>query len=537
MQLTPRLTDNPHGWQNNLSIRNVPIVMNNIGHTFWVDSTLGADAGSGTRDHPFLTIDYAIGRCTANNNDIILVASGHVETLEAAGAITCDVAGISIIGIGNGLNRPILTFSTSTAASVVITGGSTTIQNIIGVAGIDGLTNPFHVQAQNCWLDIEWRDASSTVEAARAVLGNATADKFRCILKYIGFTAGNACVNAIRLVGSDNVRIDIDFYGIASTAVVEFLTTACTDVNVHGYAYVSGTTDGSKLVVDTVTGSTWYANIFDGGAGAKFSGGSGSALASDDVAALSALVGTSADSTTTDNLHGKVGTDTEMADRSLYDLINGGGPATAASAADPGNNVSLYGAVRRIFDGLQGSAGISTFPAAASPANGVSVAEVLRGVFDRLIGDGTDASRNVTLGVRVVRNTADVLTGSAVALFNIPSGRVFVTAIIGEVSTIIGTGTTPDAKFQFNPVVGTTTDLCATTQINDDEVGTLYTITGIPTDALIATSGHVGRGMTVAGIFLDEGDIEFICDENVSGSIAFTLYYIPIGDGATVTAV
>jgi hypothetical protein len=38
--------------------------------------------------------------------------------------------------------------------------------------------------------------------------------------------------------------------------------------------YNSGTTDASKNVVDTVTGSTWYANINDGAAGKQEIGGS-----------------------------------------------------------------------------------------------------------------------------------------------------------------------------------------------------------------------------------------------------------------------
>src|SRR5512139_4050842 len=59
--------------------------------------------------YPFKTIDYAIGQCTASNGDIIYVMPGHTEDIIAAGSITVDVAGVSIVGLGNGTNRPLIT--------------------------------------------------------------------------------------------------------------------------------------------------------------------------------------------------------------------------------------------------------------------------------------------------------------------------------------------------------------------------------------------------------------------------------------------
>jgi hypothetical protein len=58
--------------------------------------------------------------------------------------------------------------------------------------------------------------------------------------------------------------------------------------------------------------------------------------------------------TETSTLHGKVGTDTEMADRSLYDILNGGGPAAFAAAANPANDVSLAAVLRAIVTSLTG---------------------------------------------------------------------------------------------------------------------------------------------------------------------------------------
>ncbi len=271
------------------------------GNRFYVDSgkTLGGkDSPSYGRnpDAPFLTwaFAYSSNQCEANNGDIIYLMPGHAETITTAGAIACDIAGVRTIGLGEGSDKPIITFTSSdNSASVLITAANTTIEGVIGVCGDDGLTNPFHVQAADCTIGteefpVEWRDGSATVEAAAAILTTADADRLVVNLKYIGFTAGDVCVNAIRLVGGSQTRINIDFYGKASTAVVEFKTTAVVDCNVTGYMYNSGTTNFTKSVIDTATGSTWFATFFDGAAGSLVSGGSGDALAAGDLSAIKA---------------------------------------------------------------------------------------------------------------------------------------------------------------------------------------------------------------------------------------------------------
>jgi hypothetical protein len=139
------------------------------------------------------------------------------------------------------------------------------------------------------------------------------------------------------------------------------------------------------------------------------------------------------------------------------------------------------------------------------------------------------------LGHRRSRATADVFTGSAVAIFTVVGGRVLVKQLLGEVTVAVGAGVTPDAKFQSNPTVGTTTDLCATASIASDEVGTLYGITGVRTAAMLESSSG-GLPAQSNDVIVPAGNIEFICDENVTGSAKFDLWYVPLDNGARVFA-
>lgn len=365
----------PGGFADGVTIRGLPIITNNTGRVFWVYNGTalqggqrgGSNGNKGTYDSPFSTIDYAIGQCSASRGDIIMVKAGHAETLATASAIAADVAGVSIIGLGAGADRPTLTFS-ATDSTMVISAASVTMQNIITKPSIDSVVSPIVVSGADCWLDYEHQDASAAIEAVRAILTEATANRLHVNLVYRGFTAGNAVVNAVRLVGCDDGDINVDFYGVASTSVVEFLTTACTNINVSGVFYNSGTTDGSKDVVDTVGTSTWYADVVDAAAGARFTGGSAAALASDDVTAI------------TNALYG------------------GPGIATWPASAAPANGVSLAEALRWLDDAVQGANGVVTFPTGAAAANGVSLAEVLRYIQDQVInGTGTALDTNTSL--------------------------------------------------------------------------------------------------------------------------------------------
>jgi len=408
---------------------------------------------------------------------------GHAETLATASAITADVAGISIIGLGHGASRPTLTFS-DTAATVVVSAASVTIQNIITKPSVDSVVSPIVVSGSDCWLDFEHQDESATVEALRAVLTTAGADRLYVNLEYRGFNAGNACVNAIRLVGVDGGDINVNFYGLCSTAVVELHTTACNDIRVTGHTHVDGFSDGSRNVVDTVTGSRWYAVIEDHAAGSTYTGGYAAALASDDVSTINSKIGTITNTGGTATIGAVIG---DFANTTLISKLDV--PAADATAnvnisdaignkedaflTDSSTTGSAMAYLKGLVEGIMADSGIAAYPGAAAPANSVSLAQVMRAIYDRQLGDGTDASTNSVLGKRVLRGAADVFDGTTTALFTVSGGRVVVTHLEGEVTGAAVDNTVSNTKFVMNPTVGTDRDLCAVLDIDSDELGTI----------------------------------------------------------------
>lgn len=404
------------------------------GDYFFVCSVNGSNGNLGTADSPLATIDYAIGQCTANKGDTIVVLQGHAETLTAAGAIACDVAGINIIGCGSGTDRPELTFSTSAAASVLITAANVTIANIVGISGVDALTNPFHVQAAGCTLGnfangpIEWQDNSTgPLQAVRTILTTAAADNIKVNLKTAGLiTGGTAPVNAVRLVGVDGGIINLDFYGRASTSIVEFITTACTNIEVYGYMYNSGVTNFTKDVIDTVTGSTWFAAFADGGYGGSVSGGSGAALAGDDVSVVAAnQAAPSADST---------------ANTLSRDVV---GNKTDASVYVPGTTVSLAAYAKGTAN-LQERVALKS---AAVISNGLTLFTIAGGPIQIMALTSICATTNdatastIQYSVTPTSGSAQTISGASASVAN---------ATAGASITLAGTALSTAALYNAN---------------------------------------------------------------------------------------
>lgn len=135
------------------------------------------------------------------------------------------------------------------------------------------------------------------------------------------------------------------------------------------------------------------------------------------------------------------------------------------------------------------------------------------------------------VGFTVERATALLPQTTATEYFTIAGGRVLA-LFVGEVTVLIETATTA-TKLVHSPSTGTDMDMCATLDITADEVGTLYTLTGTAGDAMIGggQSGPIGQG-----IILSEGTVDLDCGAGSDGQTKWTCYYIPLDDGATVTA-
>ncbi len=138
------------------------LIPTTTGSYYFVDSATGSSSNEGlTPDRPMATINQAVDKATANVGDVIIVMPNHAENLAAAGALTLDVAGLTVVGLGAGAQRPNLTH-TADAADINITGADTVLRNITITSNTADVTASLDIDATNVWLDgVEWIEGSA----------------------------------------------------------------------------------------------------------------------------------------------------------------------------------------------------------------------------------------------------------------------------------------------------------------------------------------------------------------------------------------
>jgi hypothetical protein len=245
-----------------------PTIPVTTGKYFFVHSGTGVDdPGYGTDSTlPFKSLDYAIGKCTAAKKDVIIVMPGHAETITAAATLTLDVSGVSIIGLGNGLNRPTFTMGAA-AATVTVSAANCQLQNCVFVANYANVAICFTVGAKDFVLaDCLFYDTSTILDFRTIVATTAVANAadgltvLRCTKLGLA-TDGLAFVSILeantRLCLMDNYVNDA-----ATGDVGHFMIMGAFDVTqaviARNLLYVTGATNASVGIF--ITGSSTASN-------------------------------------------------------------------------------------------------------------------------------------------------------------------------------------------------------------------------------------------------------------------------------------
>jgi len=144
------------------------------------------------------------------------------------------------------------------------------------------------------------------------------------------------------------------------------------------------------------------------------------------------------------------------------------------------------------------------------------------------------ARRKALLGIKLDRATAALPASTYGALFTISGGRVILTSIVGEVTTVIQTQAC-NLKVTSTPTTGTAVDIATNLDIgtSPDEVGCLYGI-GAYVGALVGTNAGATTLPTSGGIVLPIGTLGITTSATNTGSIKWSVTYIPLDDEAVM---
>jgi hypothetical protein len=241
---------------------NVPLT---TGTTFYVHSGTGHVSNAGTNaGAPLATIDSAINLCTAGKGDQILVMPGHAESISGASTIVPDIAGISIIGLGTGRNRPVLSF-TNTAGKITFSGANTLVRNIVFAADVSAVVTGIAVTAADVTFDsCEFNFVDTGDDFAIMLLATSVA---RLTVTDCVFIAENTagCNAGIQFNACSNLTITNNrFEGDYTTSVLNGVTAASTGVFI-AYNLLRNSDTTAGVLLTTFTATTGLAAYNSGG--------------------------------------------------------------------------------------------------------------------------------------------------------------------------------------------------------------------------------------------------------------------------------
>lgn len=201
----------PNGFLGGVTIRGVPILQTNPGKVFWLSNNTtgllpgqrgGSNGNKGDFNSPLATLAGAVALCVANRGDIIVVKPGHAETISSATALSLSIAGVAIVGLGVGSNRPKFTLDTANTATINVTAANVSMQNcqiianFLSIAAAFTLTTAKWFTLQNCYIAdtsgvLDFLNVVKSTGAANTIDGLTVTD---CVWNSLGTTSMNTMV-------------------------------------------------------------------------------------------------------------------------------------------------------------------------------------------------------------------------------------------------------------------------------------------------------------------------------------------------------
>jgi hypothetical protein len=140
------------------------------------------------------------------------------------------------------------------------------------------------------------------------------------------------------------------------------------------------------------------------------------------------------------------------------------------------------------------------------------------------------------LGTKVDRATSALPATGDLTLFTVSGGRVIITSLVGEVTTVIQAQANA-VKVKSVPTTGTAKDISGTLDINGYEAGALVSLDGTAlTTALSGTNAGGALVTKPGGIIVPIGSVKLNTAATNTGAMKWSITYIPYDDGASVAA-
>jgi hypothetical protein len=138
------------------------------------------------------------------------------------------------------------------------------------------------------------------------------------------------------------------------------------------------------------------------------------------------------------------------------------------------------------------------------------------------------------LGFRASKASATLPASTTQNIFTVTGGRVLVTVLVGEVTTLFG-ATATNLKATSVPTTGTAADIASNLAIANLEAGTILVVEGDGT-AMIGVSAGAAPALNALPFILPIGTVRIETSATNTGASKWDIWYFPLDDGAAVAS-
>lgn len=236
------------------------------GRTFYVSSVVGASGATGSSpDQALATLDAAFAKCEANRGDVIIVMHDHAETITGAAGIAHDVAGVTVIGLGVGNQRPRFLMDGSTAVTYAITADDAVVRNLVFAAGHADIVACITTTKKHTWIDgCEFVNNVVDENFLTEIKATSTSDNASDGLKVTNCRALTVDASALEFI---EINADVDGAVIRDNLVCKDAATSgkfllcatgkdLTNVHIEGNRHVCGMTTGDVFIDNDTTANS-----------------------------------------------------------------------------------------------------------------------------------------------------------------------------------------------------------------------------------------------------------------------------------------
>lgn len=479
------------------------------GRIFYVDNGAGGSSSS-TGKSPVSavpTLNDGVNLCTANRGDVIYVMQNHTENLTGADAVDIDVKGVTVIGLGNGNDRPSF-FYDDGAAEFVIGASSVRITNLTFIPSITTVVHAIDIENAGDW---------AIIDNCEFLLGVAVnTDEFIDVIQ-VGTTATDVIIAYNKMVhttssNETNTFVDLSAATISNPSVIGNY--------VYGNFQEALISGGAAVPTECVIVGNILTNLDSGEEAIEFAGNATGVCANN-------ILQTSAINTALDS-------------GLMSDHGNTWSSPTADVEAVPVHGqVGLLDHVNNLI-GVDDSSNLGVTTNVTADSDG-SVLERLEQIdVDTSAAVLDTAEIQQTNGVRTISKSLGTIASGANNIFAVAGGAIKVTEWTIYIDTImVATGCLIGGN--VDPTVPATDTVFGTTgtalEFNGMAAGSLVMWNGVLANNFTATTNGVALSTNTAeGMIVPIGMIELTASASNAGALTVYMSYIALGEGVTVTA-